>query len=173
MSVLATSFGNYMPLSSQSGLVDHSIFLDVIFADVSVQLITTGIVHRCGTGGSMRACHAAGPGSIPSWDKFPGWGFFRGFSSPVRQMSGSFRPPGSPNIIWTSSSFLIIHYGRQWPEMLTRPKTSNILLLPNVTINYPVCHLPAEIVEVCLFGNKLECCSANLFVSRQTLENKY
>ena len=57
-------------------------------------------VHRYGTSGSMRACHAAGPGSIPGRDKFPGRGFFRGFSSPVRRMSGSFRPPGSPNIIW-------------------------------------------------------------------------
>ena len=51
-------------------------------------------VHRCGPGGSMCACHAAGLGSISDWDKFPGWGFFRGFSSPVRQMSGSFRPQG-------------------------------------------------------------------------------
>ena len=33
-------------------------------------------VHRCGASGSMRACHAAGPGSIPGRDKFPGWGFF-------------------------------------------------------------------------------------------------
>ena len=23
-----------------------------------------------------RACHAAGPGSIPGRDRFPGWGFF-------------------------------------------------------------------------------------------------
>ena len=30
------------------------------------------IVHRCGASGSMRACHAAGPGSIPGRDKFPG-----------------------------------------------------------------------------------------------------
>ena len=53
--------------------------------------------------------------------------FFWGLSSPVRQMSGSFRPPRSPNIIWPSLSWwLIIHYGRQWPEMLTCPKTSNI-----------------------------------------------
>ena len=65
-----------------------------------------------GTGSSMRACHAAGPGSIPGRDKFPGWSFFRGFSSPVRQMSGSFRPPRSPNIIWPSLSSLIIHYWR-------------------------------------------------------------
>ena len=29
---------------------------------------------------------------------------FRCFPSPVRQMSGNFRPPSSPNIIWPSSS---------------------------------------------------------------------
>ena len=61
-----------------------------------------------------------------------------GFSSPVRQMSGSVRPTRSPNIIWPSlSSSLIIHYGRQWPEMLTSPKTSNIrfALLPLVLHN--------------------------------------
>ena len=40
----------------------------------------------------------SGPGSIPGRDKFPGCFFFRGFSSPVRQMSGNFRPPRSPNI---------------------------------------------------------------------------
>ena len=51
---------------------------------------------------------------------------FWGFSSPVRHMSGSFRPPRSPNIIWPSLSSIIIHYGRQWPEMFTRPKASNI-----------------------------------------------
>ena len=35
--------------------------------------------------------------------------------------------PRSPNIIWPSlSSSLSIHYGRQWPEMLTRPKNLNI-----------------------------------------------
>ena len=28
-------------------------------------------VHRCGASGSMRACHAAGPGSIPGRDRFP------------------------------------------------------------------------------------------------------
>ena len=36
---------------------------------------------------------------------FLGEVFFRGFSSsPVRQMSGNFRPQRSPNIIWPSSS---------------------------------------------------------------------
>ena len=34
---------------------------------------------------------------------------FSGFSSPVRQMSGSFRPPRSPNIIWPSSSSFHIY----------------------------------------------------------------
>ena len=29
-------------------------------------------VHRCGASGSMHACHAAGLGSIPGRDKFPG-----------------------------------------------------------------------------------------------------
>ena len=84
-------------------------------------------VHRCGTSGSMRACHAAGPGSIPGRNKFPRWGFFGVFFSPVRHMSGSFRPRRSPNIVWPSlSSSIIFHYRPQWPEMLMRPKTSNI-----------------------------------------------
>ena len=64
---------------------------------------------RCGASGSIRACHAAGPGSILGRDKFPGCGFSRGFSSPVRQMSGSFRPQG-PRISfghhYHSSSFI-------------------------------------------------------------------
>ena len=34
--------------------------------------IPTILVDRCGPGGSMRACHEAGPGSIPGRDKFPG-----------------------------------------------------------------------------------------------------
>ena len=29
-------------------------------------------IHRCGASGSMRACHAAGPGSILGRDRFPG-----------------------------------------------------------------------------------------------------
>ena len=52
----------------------------------------------------MRACHAADPCSIPGREKFPVWCFFRGFSSPVRQMSGNCKPTRSPNIIWPSSS---------------------------------------------------------------------
>ena len=40
---------------------------------------TNKLVHRCGAGGSMRVCHASGPGSIPGRNKFPGWGFFRVF----------------------------------------------------------------------------------------------
>ena len=39
---------------------------------LSVKIIRIIHVHRCGANGSMRACHAAGPGSMPSWDKFPG-----------------------------------------------------------------------------------------------------
>ena len=69
----------------------------------------------------------SGSGFDPRSEQVSWVRFFRGFSSPARQMSWSFRPPTSPNIIWPSlSSSLIIHYGRQWPEMLTRPKTLNI-----------------------------------------------
>ena len=45
--------------------------------------------------------------------------------------------------------------------------------MPNITVNYSDCHLLAEIVEVCLFGNKLDRRSVNLVVTRQTLKNKY
>ena len=68
-------------------------------------------------------CHEAT--SAPVGTSFLGE-VFQGFSSPVRQMLGSFRPPKSPNIIWPSLSSILIHYGRQWPEMLMRPKSSNI-----------------------------------------------
>ena len=49
-------------------------------------------VHRCGAGGSMRACHAAGPGSISCPDTFLGRVFFRGFSSPVNQCQEALGP---------------------------------------------------------------------------------
>ena len=45
-----------------------------------------------------------GPGLNPRSGQVSWVRFFRGFSSPVRQMSGSFRPTRSPNIIWPSSS---------------------------------------------------------------------
>ena len=45
----------------------------------------------------------------PVRTSFLGEVFFRGFTSSVRQMSGSFRPPRSPNIIWPSFSSSIIH----------------------------------------------------------------
>ena len=39
---------------------------------------------------------------------------FRGISSSVRQMSGSFRPTRSPNIIWLSWSSFHIEWVRRW-----------------------------------------------------------
>ena len=45
--------------------------------------------------------------------------------------------------------------------------------IPNGTVNYSDCHLPAEIVDVCLFGNKVDRYSVNLVVTRQNLVNKY
>ena len=67
----------------------------------------------------------SGPGFDPRSGQVSWVGFFRDFSSPVRQMSGNFRPPRSTNIICPSLSS-IIHYARQWPEKLTRPNTSDI-----------------------------------------------
>ena len=45
--------------------------------------------------------------------------------------------------------------------------------MPNINLNYSDCHLPAEIVEVCMFGNDVDRCSVNLVVIPQTVENKY
>ena len=56
---------------------------------ISMEICSKLIVHRCGTGGSMHACHAAGPGSIPGRDKFPGWvfsGFFLTCKKNVRKL---------------------------------------------------------------------------------------
>ena len=45
--------------------------------------------------------------------------------------------------------------------------------MPNITLNYSDCHLPAEIVVFCMFDNDVDRCSLNLVVIPQTLENKY
>ena len=45
--------------------------------------------------------------------------------------------------------------------------------MPNIILNYSDCHLPAEIVEVCLFGNAVNRCSVNLVIIPQTSESKY
>ena len=42
----------------------------------------------------------------------------------------------------------------------------------NITLNYSDCHLQAEIVEDCMYGNEVDRCSVNLVGIRQTLENK-
>ena len=51
------------------------IIIIIMVIKKTIRMITTitkGPVHRCGAGGSMRVCQAAGPGSIPVRDKFPG-----------------------------------------------------------------------------------------------------
>ena len=71
----------------------------------------------------------SGPGFDPRSGQVSWVRFFSGFflTCKIHNMSGSFRPTRSPNIIWPSlSSSNIIHYGRQCPEMFTRPKTLNI-----------------------------------------------
>ena len=57
------------------------IEIDVVFEQRTYFQFTVALVQRCRPGGSMHACDAAGPGSIPS-EVFPG------FSSPVRQIDG-------------------------------------------------------------------------------------
>ena len=52
-------------------------------------------VHCCGPGGSMHACHAAGPGSIPGRDKLPGWGFFVVFPHLQDKCREALGPQGS------------------------------------------------------------------------------
>ena len=89
----------------------------------------------------------SGPGFYPRSGQVSWVRFFRGFSSPVRPMSGNFRPPRSSNIIWPSLSSIIIHYGCQWPEMLTGPKTSNIAYS---TYTDPLYHSPKFAGEVLL-----------------------
>ena len=42
-----------------------------------------------------------------------------------------------------------------------------------VTLNYSDCHAPAEIIEVCFFGNVMDRCFVNLVVIPQNVENKY
>ena len=61
----------------------------------------------------MRACHAAGPGSITARDKFPGRGYFGVFPH-VRQMSGSFRPPWIPEYHLVIIIILIISALLEW-----------------------------------------------------------
>ena len=58
---------------------------------------TFTLVHRCRPGGSMRACHAASPGSIPGRDKFRGRGssgFFLTCKTKCREALG----PQGPRI---------------------------------------------------------------------------
>ena len=82
--------------------------------------------------GSTAVDQAVERASVTHWARVPSQvdtsflsEVFSGVSSPVRQMSGSFRPPTSPNIIWPSlSSIIIIHYGRQWSP------TSQLILQP-------------------------------------------
>ena len=49
--------------------------------------------------GNIIASHLVGLGLTPDQVSFPNWGFFWGFSSTIRQMSGKLRPHLSPDII--------------------------------------------------------------------------
>ena len=75
-------------------------------------------VHRCGSGSSMRACHAAGPCSIPSQDKFPRWGFFGVFPLTCKANVRKLNAPQGPRISFgyhyhpffgSKSAFFFLH----------------------------------------------------------------
>ena len=48
------------------------IIMIIIIIIIIKIIIIIILVHLCGASGSMRACPAAGPGSIPGRDRFPG-----------------------------------------------------------------------------------------------------
>ena len=79
--ILHNTIVQYYPQTTQYFQIGQYISKVLIPSIIlhNLWILPTNGVHRCGTGGSMRACHAVGPGSIPSRDKFPGWGFFRVF----------------------------------------------------------------------------------------------
>ena len=83
--------------------------------------------------------------------------FFRGLSSPVKQMSWCFRPPSSLNIIWPSlSSSLILHYRCPWPVLLTRPKTLNYMHSRENTqfqFNWSISFRDIKLIFMCKFQN--------------------
>ena len=78
------------------------------------------ISDRCGT---IVAYHLVDSGSLPSRVSFPSLGFLRVFSSTVRQSQENLGP-NHPRI--SLAIIIIIHYGCQWPEMLTPPETQII-----------------------------------------------
>ena len=65
----------------------------------SHQLNTHGTCLSLWSMDNIIASHLAGLGSIPGLVSFPGWGFFWGYSSTVRQMSGKLRPHPPLDII--------------------------------------------------------------------------
>ena len=88
-------------------------------------------VHSCGPGGSMRAYHTAGSRFDPRSGQVSWVRFFRGFSSPIRQMSGSFRPQRP----WISFGH---HYHRSSFIMGARELRSWRALKPQIYILYLV-----------------------------------
>ena len=68
-------------------------------------------VHRCGPGGSMRSCHAAGPGSILGRDKFPGWDF-SGFFLTCKTNVGKLKAPKVPEY---HLAIIITHHSLRAP----------------------------------------------------------
>ena len=73
--------------------------------------------------GNIFVSHPASPGSLPGRVSFRRWGFFRGFYSTVRQMSGKLRPHLFPDIIGHHIHKKSIHYGANdlWCKRVLKP----------------------------------------------------
>ena len=104
----------------------------------------------------MRACHAAGPGWIAGRDQFPGRGFFRDFSSPVRQMTGSFRPTMFPECHLAIIIILLISALLQWvSEWVSEWCVSSLMfVLSRNWPRYSVDHLSGEALHVFVWTKK-------------------
>ena len=121
------------------------------FLQKKIKAIGPVSVHHCGASGSMRACHAVGPGSIPSRDRFPGWGF----SSPVRQMSGNFRPQG-PRISFGRQ--IIIPYSPCWDDWVCAwCVLSSIFVLSRRWPRHWADHSSGEAIHVLVWSKKYVC----------------
>ena len=112
-------------------------------------------VHRCGANGSMRACHAVGPGSIPGRVRFPGWGFFRGYSSPVRQMSGNFRPPKVPE--YHLAVVFIIPYSPCWDDWVCDWCVLSFIFVLSRWPRHRADHSSGEALHVLVWSKKCVC----------------
>ena len=132
----------------------HIIYLSIISDLCNLIIITCPPLWLMGC---VQSSHAAGPGSIPGRDKLPRWGFFWGFSSPLRQMSGNFRPLWSPDIIWPSLSSSS-HPRLVWSECVCEWCVSSyVFVLSRRWPRHWADHSSGEALHVLVWSKKYVC----------------